>query len=193
MFENSFYFTGVKMYRNLAFKILLPVFIFYLCSCATIIKSRDHNTDATSKQKEATFKDYDSNKDNRISTDEYVAKQMKYYDQMDKDGSEGPDVEKFIIYWCSDTALKKGIVDPTLAPVYREMDKDNDGNVTTQECRAYWMMKFNNADLDRNNKLSRQEYDLLMRERFKSLLDGPNQDGHISSDDYNSFGTYMRP
>lgn len=153
----------------------------------------DHNTDATSKQEEVNFRDYDSNKDKRISTDEYVAKQMRYYDQLDKGGSEGIDVEKFIIYWCSDTALKKGIMDPTLAPVYREMDKNNDGNITTQECRAYWMMKFNNADLDKNNRLSSQEYDYLMRDRFKSLLDGPDQDGHISNDDYNSFGPSVRP
>jgi len=118
---------------------------------------------------------------------------MKYYDQLYKDGGGEPDVEKFIIYWCSDTALKKGIMDPTLAPVYREMDKNNDGNVTTQECRAYWMMKFNNADSDKNNRLSRQEFDYMMRDRFKSLLDGPDQDGHISNDDYRSFGTYMRP
>jgi len=156
-------------------------------------KSQNYKTDTVSNEEEPTFKDYDSNKDNRISTGEYVAKQMRYYDQLDKDGSEGFNVEKFIIYWCSDTALKKGIKDPTLAPVYREMDKNNDGNITYQECSAYWMMKFNNADLDKNNKLSRQEYDSLMRDRFKSLLDGPDQDGHISNDDYNSFGPSMRP
>jgi len=191
------------MYRNLAFRILLPVIILGLCSCTSGMKSRqedggnqkpyDYKTDTSTEQEETTFKDYDTDNDNRISSNEYVEKQMKYYDQLYKDGNEEPDVEKFIIYWCSDTALKKGIMDPTLAPVYREMDKNNDGNITAQECRAYWMMKFNNADLDKNNKLSRQEFDYMMRDRFKSLMDGPDQDGHISNDDYNSFGTYMRP
>jgi Ca2+-binding EF-hand superfamily protein len=191
------------MYRILALRILLPVIILGLCSCTSGMKSRqedasnqktpNYNADTVSDQEKLTFKDYDTDNDSRISTDEYVAKQMKYYDQLDKNGNEGPDVEKFIIYWCSDSALKKGIMDPTLAPVYREMDKNNDGNITTQECRAYWMMKFNNADLDRNNRLSKQEYDSLMRDRFKSLLDGPNQDGYISNDDYNSFGPSVRP
>jgi Ca2+-binding EF-hand superfamily protein len=191
------------MYRFLRAKILLPVIILGLCSCSSGTKLRqedmtdqktpEYKTDYTSKQERLTFKDYDTNNDNRISSDEYVAKQQEIFDKVDKNKSEEIDIDKFIVYYCNDTSLKSGVKDPTLSPVYREMDKNNDGNITYQECNAYWIKRFNDADLDKNNKISRNEYNALMRDRFKSLLDGPDQDGHITNDQYNSFWPSMRP
>jgi Ca2+-binding EF-hand superfamily protein len=191
------------MYRFLGAKILLPVIILGLCSCSSGTKSRqedmtdqktpEYKTDYTSKQERLTFKDYDTNNDNRISSDEYVAKQQEIFDKVDKNKSEEIDIDKFIVYCCNDTSLKNGVKDPTLSPVYREMDINNDGNITYQECNAYWIKRFSDADSDKNNKISRNEYNALMRDRFKSLLDGPDQDGHITNDEYNSFWPSMRP
>jgi hypothetical protein len=189
------------MYRILTAKIILPVIIMGLCSCSSAIKSRqegmsdqktqDNKTDYTSKQGSLTFKDYDANNDNRISSDEYIAKQQEIFDKVDKKKNGEVDIEEFIVYWCSDTSLKKGVKDPTLGPIYREMDKNNDGNITYQECDAYWMKRLKEADLDKNNKISRYEYNAMMKDRFKSLLDGPDQDGHITNEEYNSFWPSM--
>jgi Ca2+-binding EF-hand superfamily protein len=191
------------MYRILTAKIILPVVIMGLCSCSSAMKSRqedmtdhktqEYKTDYTSKEELLTFKDYDTNKDNRISSDEYIARQQEVFDKVDENKSEEVDIDEFIVYWCSDTSLKKGVKDPTLSPIYREMDKNNDGNITYQECNAYWIKRLNEADLNRNNKISRYEYNALMRDRFKSLLDGPDQDGHITNEEYNSFWPSMRP
>jgi Ca2+-binding EF-hand superfamily protein len=191
------------MYRILAAKIILPVIIMGLCSCSTGMKSQqegmygqktqENKTDYTSQQERLTFKDYDANKDNRISSDEYIAKQQEIFDKVDKNKSGEIDIDAFIVYWCSDTSLKKGVKDPTLSPIYREMDKNNDGTITYQECSAYWMKRFKEADLDKNNKISRYEYNVLTRDRFKSLLDGPDQDGYITNEEYDSFWPSMRP
>jgi Ca2+-binding EF-hand superfamily protein len=191
------------MYRIFTVKIILPVIILGLCACSsgtisrqedmTDQKTGEYNTDYTSKQERLTFKDYDTNRDNRISSDEYIAKQQEIFDMADKNKSEEIDIKEFIVYWCNDTSLKKGVRDPTLGPIYREMDKNNDGNITYQECNAYWVKRFNDADLNKNNKISRNEYNALMRDQFKSLMDGPDQDGHITNDEYNSLWPSMRP
>jgi Ca2+-binding EF-hand superfamily protein len=191
------------MYRILSAKIMLPFIIISLCSCSSAMKSRqegmpdkktqENNTDLKSKQERVTFKDYDANNDNRISSDEYIAKQQEIFNKVDKNNSGEIDIDVFIVYWCNDASLKKGVKDPTLSPIYREMDKNNDGSITYQECNAYWMKRLNEADLDKNNKISRYEYNVLMRDRFKSLLDGPDQNGHITNEEYNSFWPSMRP
>jgi hypothetical protein len=188
------------MNRILAVKIMLIAFILCMCSCSSGMKSRQNDViekktsvNTEEKQEGPTFNDYDANKDNKISVDEYIAKQQRIFDEAGGNNNDEINIDDFIVYWCNDTALKRGIKDPTKGPVYREMDSDKDGNITYQECNAYWMMKLKEYDLDNNNKISRSEYNALMRDRFKSLLDGPDQDGHITNDEYNSFGPYVKP
>ncbi len=191
------------MYRVLTVEIIIPVIIIALCSCSSAMKSRqesvsgqkiqDNETEYASQQEILSFKDYDTNNDNKISVDEYIAKQQEIFDKADRNKNGEIDIDKFIVYWCGDASLKKGVKDPTLGPVYREMDINKDGIITYQECSAYWLKILNEADLDKNNKISRYEYNALMRDRFKRLLDGPDQDGHITNQEYDSFWPYVRP
>jgi len=176
---------------------LLFISALLLSSCTTAKESgpsdtvpqpsATHPTDYIAKQERLTFKDYDTNNDNRISIDEYIKKQGEAFDRIDKTNTGEVDTEEILVYWCSQTTLKKGTLDPTMAPIYRDMDKDGNGNVTTEECRAYWITRLKENKLDNNNRINRSQYDSLMRDRYRNLLDGPDQDGHITNQDYDSF------
>ena len=191
------------MYRILLDKIILMFIILGFCSCTSAMKSKhedmadqdnlDHMTDYTSKQEKITSKDYDTSQDSSKSTSEYIAKHQEVFDKLDQKGSEEVDVEEFIIYWCSDTKLKKGVKDPEIEPIYREMDQNNDGTVTYQECNAYWVKRLNEFDLSKKGKITKKEYNTLMRDRNKRLMQGSNQEGHITNEQYDYISPPMRP
>jgi Ca2+-binding EF-hand superfamily protein len=178
--------------------------ILIVCACASsgsiTPKEQAQNTpqksgsDYVSKQERISFKDYDTNNDNKISTDEYVSKQESLYNKIDKNSDNEISTEEFLVYWCSDASINRGIEDPSLGPIYREMGKNNDGKITVEECKAYWVLKFKEYDLDNNNRITRNEYNMMVRDRFKALLDGPDQNGYITNQEYDSFWpTSVRP
>jgi hypothetical protein len=178
------------MYRILFGKIILMFIILGFCSCSSSMKSKQEDMadqeilgqkkDYSSKQEKTNSKG--TGQDSSKSTNEYIAKHQEIFDKLDQNGSEEVDVEEFIIYWCSDTKLKKGVMDPEIEPIYREMDKNNDGTVTYQECNAYWVKRLNEFDLSKKGKITKKEYNTLIRDRNKNMMQGPDQEGHITNE-----------
>ena len=153
----------------------------------------DHKTDHISNQDKLTSKDNAPGQDSTKSTNEYIAKHQEIFDKLDQKGSQEVDTKEIIIYWCGDRELNKGVKDPDLEPIYREMDTNNDGTVTYQECNAYWVKRLNEFDLSKKGKITKKEYNALMRDRNKRLMQGSNQEGHISNEQYDYISPPMRP
>jgi Ca2+-binding EF-hand superfamily protein len=191
------------MYRILFDKIILMFIVLVFFSCSSAMKSKQGDTadqeipgqkaDYSSKEDKSTSKDYDTGQGSSGSTNEYIAKHQEIFDKLDQKGGEDVDVEEFIIYWCNDTKLKKGVRDPEIEPIYREMDINNDGTVTYQECNAYWVKRLNEFDLSKKGKITKKEYNTLIRERNKRLMQGSDQEGHITNEQYDYISPPMRP
>lgn len=151
---------------------------------------KDKNTTATSEELAAHCKkkhtDMDANKDGKVSKDEFMAHKDKTFDKRDANKDGFIVIEEFIFVPDDmDTAKikeeKKNIEDKNGKDATKKMDSDNDKKVTQVEYVVFFYTMLDDADADKDGKVSKEEFKKDSEKRFQKA--DKNNDAIIEEDE----------
>ncbi len=133
------------------------------------------------------YSELDANKDGKITVDEFVQGTIKQdFNNIDANKDKVLVAQEYVAYWCGSKAkASKDVKGKAQANLVADADVNMDGKISKDECVAIWLTHFNNADTDKNDKVTMAEFVEYIKKRFKEL--DKNGDGYIVLDEYDYY------
>ena len=158
-------------------------------ACFTQV-DKDQNATATCEERTAyckkTHSNMDANNDGKVSKDEYMDNEDKTFTARDANADGFIVIEEYIVVPAEmDTAKikeeKKKIEDKNGKDATKKIDSNSDQNVTVVEYVVFFYTRLDDADTDKDGKVSKDEFKQNAETRFQKA--DKNNDGIIEEDE----------
>ncbi|MGA7826736.1 MAG: EF-hand domain-containing protein [Geobacteraceae bacterium] len=134
------------------------------------------------------FVKMDTNKDKQLTMAEFQAGTTKNFEAMDKDKNGMVDMQEYLIAWCGPAPkvakTSKKAAHGIKQSMFKSMDANKDGKVTSDECVAFWTIRFADIDGNKDGKISKEEFNKNVMKWF-SIVDA-NKDGSVTATEFTS-------
>jgi len=178
-----------KVFTGVLFTTLSLLLVGVMTAGAASTLPGDTNQDGAVTCSEATqratahFDRMDADDDSFMTMAEFEAGTAKNFEVMDSDKSGMVDVQEYLVTWCGtpskDVKPAKKAIKGNKHSLHKNMDANKNGKVTSEECVAFWTVRF--ADFDGNNdgSITKDEFDTKVVEWY-SIMD-VNKDGSVTT------------
>jgi len=178
-----------KVFTGVLFSTLSLLLVGVMTAGAAGTLPGDTNQDGAVSCSEATqrttahFDRMDADDDSSMTMAEFEAGTTKNFEAMDSDKSGMVDVQEYLVTWCGapakDIKPAKKAAKGNKHSLHKNMDANKNGKVTSEECVAFWTVKFAENDGDKNGSLTKEEFDTKVVEWY-SIAD-VNKDGSVTT------------
>ncbi len=152
----------------------------------------DSNQDGTISCSEATqqtadrFGKIDTNSDNQITMDEFEAGTTKSFEARDADKNGMVNIQEYLVTRCGapskDAKSSKKATQEIKRSLFKSMDSNKSGKVSSDECVTFWTARFVDNDANKDGQITKDEYDKKVVEWF-SIID-VNKDGSVTTTEF---------
>jgi Ca2+-binding EF-hand superfamily protein len=178
-----------KVFTGVLFSTLSLLLVGTMTAGAAGTLPGDTNLDGAVSCSEATqratahFNRMDADNDSFMTMAEFEAGTTKNFEAMDSDKSGMVDVQEYLVTWCGapakDAKPAKKATKGNKHSLHKNMDANKNGKVTSEECVAFWTVRFADIDGNNDNTISKDEFDKNVVEWY-SIVD-VNKDGSVTT------------
>ncbi|MDD2319962.1 MAG: hypothetical protein PHO83_07930 [Geobacteraceae bacterium] len=138
------------------------------------------------QQSAARFDRMDTNKDLVMTITEFEAGTSVNFEAMDADKNSMVDMQEYIITWCGappkETKPSQKATRSDNKPLHKSMDSNKNQKVTSDECVAFWTVRFAAIDENKDGSITKDEFGKKVIEWY-SITD-VNKDGSVTTVEY---------
>lgn len=178
-----------KVFTGVLFSTLSLLLVGAMTAGAAGTLPGDTNQDGSVSCSEATerttahFERMDANDDSLMTMAEFEAGTTKNFEAMDSDKSGMVDVQEYLVTWCgAPTKEVKPAKKATKAnkhSLHKNMDANKNGKVTSEECVAFWTVRFADIDDNKDDTITKTEFDTKVVEWFS--ISDVDKDGSVTT------------
>jgi Ca2+-binding EF-hand superfamily protein len=179
-------FTGITF---LSLSLLLVGILSAFAAGTPSTLPGDTNQDGAISCGEATqratahFDRVDADDDSLMTMAEFETGTSKNFEAMDTDKSGMVEAQEYLVTWCgapsTDAKPAKKATKGNKHSLHKNMDSNKNGKVTSDECVAFWTVRFADIDGNKDGSITKAEFDTKVVEWY-SIID-VNKDGSVTT------------